>query len=197
MVRRRAAWLVTVPIALVGIEAAHTLANAAFGAPEKTGEIFASAASGAELVPIFAAFAFAIVLLGLGSRVAGRWWLPTSARALALPFACLPPLAFVLLELFEALFHRGHVPVGLTVEPAFLAGLVLQLPFALTGYLVARLLLRLSDGVRRLILRRRAVPPLKSPPALASSPPEDPPRRVRRGSAHFGRAPPLAAGVSG
>jgi hypothetical protein len=189
--------LVTLPIALVGIEAAHALGNAAFGSPEEAGEIFASTASGAELVPLLSALALALVLLGMGGRVAGRWWSPQNARSPGLPFACLPPLAFVLLELLETLFHRGHVPASLTIEPAFLAGLVLQLPFALTGYLVARLLLHLSDGVRRLILRRRALPPLEPPPALASPPPEDPARPVRRGSAHLGRAPPLAPRVSG
>jgi hypothetical protein len=34
--------------------------------------------------------------------------------------------------LLEALLRQGHVPAGLTAEPAFLAGLVLQLPFAFT-----------------------------------------------------------------
>ncbi len=189
--------MVTLPIALVGIEAAHALANASFGSPEKAGEIFASAASGAELVPMLSALALALLVLGLGGRVAGRWWLPQGAPLLALPFACLPPVAFVLLELVEALAHRGRVPADLGFEPAFLAGLVLQIPFALTGYLVARLLLRLSDGVRTLILRGRAAPPGERPAALPSKPRDDPPRRARRGGAHLGRAPPLGLLLSG
>jgi len=196
-VRRGAAWLVTLPIALVGIEAAHAFANAAFGSPEGDGEIFASAASGAELVPVLSALALALVLLGLGGRVVGRWWLPRRARSLALPFGCLPPVAFVLLELVEALSHRGDVPADHLLEPAFLAGMLLQIPFALTGYLVARLLLRLSDGVRTLILRRRAAPPFEQPCALPSLPHGDPPRRARRGGAHLGRTPPIGLLVSG
>jgi len=196
-VRRGAAWLVTLPIALVGIEAAHGFANAAVGSPEEAGEIFASAATGAELVPVLSALALALVLLGLGGRVAGRWWLPRHARSLALPFACLPPVAFVLLELVEALSHRGGVPADLLFEPAFLAGLVLQIPFALTGYLIARLLLRLSDGVRSLMVRRRAARRLEQPCALPSLPSDDPPRRARRGRAHLGRAPPVGLRVSG
>jgi len=189
--------LVAVPIALVGLEAAHALANAAFGSPEEAGEIFASAASGAELVPVLSALTLAFVLLGLGGRVAGRWWLPRRARSLALPFACLPPVSFVLLELVEALLHRGRVPADLMFEPAFQAGLALQFPFALAGYLVARVLLRLSDGVRTLILRRRAAPLLEQPSALPSLPRDDPPRRARRGGAHLGRAPPVGLLVSG
>ncbi len=194
---RGAAWLVTLPIALVGIEAAHALANAALGSPEKAGEIFANAASGAELVPMLSALALGLVLLGLGSRVAGRWWSPRGARSLALPFACLPPVAFVLLELVEALSHRGRVPADLGFKPAFLAGLLLQIPFALTGYLVARLLLRLSDGVRSLIVRRRIAPPLEPPRALSSGPREDPALPARRHAAHWGRAPPIGLRVSG
>lgn len=195
--RRGAAWLVTLPIALVGIEAAHAFANAAFGSPEEAGEVFAHAESGAVLVPVLSALGLALVLLGLGFRVAGRWWLPRRARSLALPFACLPPVAFVLLELVEALLHRGHVPADLLLEPAVVAGLVLQAPFALTGYLIARLLLRVSDGVRALILHRRVAPPLEPPCALPSLPRDDPPRRTRRGGAHLGRAPPVGLRVSG
>ena len=189
--------MVTLPIALVGVEAAHALANAAFGSPEEAGEIFARVASGAELVPVLSALALALVLLGLSGRVAGRWWLPRDAPALALPFALLPPVAFVLLELLEALLHRGHVPADLVVEPALVVGLGLQFPFALAGYLVARLLLRLSDGVRGLIVRRRAAPPLDPPRALPSPLREDPPLPARRGGAHLGRAPPVGLLLSG
>jgi hypothetical protein len=189
--------VVTLPIALVGIEAAHASANAAFGSPEEAGEIFESAASGSELVLVLAALGLALVMLGLGFRVAGRWWLPQHARSLALPFACLPPVAFVLLELVEALLHRGQLPADLLLEPAFLAGLVLQAPFALTGYLVARLLLWVSDGVRAFLRRCRVAPPLEPPRALPSLPHSDPPRRLRRGGAHRARAPPVGVLVSG
>jgi hypothetical protein len=188
---------VTVPIALAGIEAAHALANVAFGAPERHGELFASAASGGELVPLLAAAAGALVLLGLGGRVAGSWSLPRGAPPLAFPFAALPPLAFVLLEASEGLLHRGTVPWGEALEPTFLVGLALQLPFALAGYLVARLLLRLSDDVRTLLERRRRAWPSAQPRVVVPAVDEDHRPRPSRGSAHLGRAPPPALVTSG
>jgi hypothetical protein len=42
--RRNAHWLLTLPVVLAGIEAAHALANSLTGAPAS--EVFASAASG-------------------------------------------------------------------------------------------------------------------------------------------------------
>ncbi len=190
--RRGAAWLVTLPIALVGVEAGHALANAAFGAPAEAGELFASGESGAGLVPVLAALALGLLLLGLGGRVAGSWWLPRRARSVALPFACLPPVVFVLLELVEGTLHSGPLSWSWLYEPTFFAGLVLQLPFALAGYLLALGLLRLSDGIRSLVVRRRCARPLASPPALSSAPCDERPRVLRRSWAHSGRAPPAA-----
>ena len=145
--RKHAVWLVTLPVALVGIEAAHALANAAFGAPGS--EVLESAESGAGLIPLLAALALAAVLCGLVGRVAGLWWTPRRSRAVLLPFVLLPPLGFVLLELGEALAH-SPIEWEELVGPTFLVGLALQLPVALVGYLLARALLRLSDEVREL-----------------------------------------------
>jgi hypothetical protein len=188
---------VVVPIALAGVAAAHGLANAAFGSPEGRGELFASAASGADLLPLCAATALAVMLLGLGFRVAARSSLPQSARALALPFACLPPLAFVLLELLEGLLHRGTVPWGEVLEPTFLAGLALQLPFALASYLVARLLLQAGDRLRALLLRERSAPPPGRAALVVSRPRDDRSRSCACGSRERDRAPPVGLAVSG
>jgi hypothetical protein len=54
------------------------------------------------------------------------------------------------LERAEGVAHDAAVPWRELVEPTFVAGLLLQLPFAAAGYLIARLLLRGSDAVRRL-----------------------------------------------
>jgi len=108
-VKGRTAWLVTLPIALIGLEIAHAIANAAFGSPAAEGEVFASPASGAQLVPMLLALALALIVVGLVARTAGWWWSPRRARSLALPFACLAPTGFVLLELVEGLLHEGAV----------------------------------------------------------------------------------------
>jgi hypothetical protein len=187
--RKGTAWLVSFPIALVGMLAAHAVANAAVGSPEGAGEVFASAASGAELVPVLAALAAGAILLGVIGRVAGRWCLTAGGRSLALSFALLPPLGFVLLELGEKFADSGVGAAHPTHGATFLVGLALQLPFAVAGYLAARVLLRLSDGVRALIARRRPLP-FARPLAAPRRPYDAPPPPARHSAVHSPRAPP-------
>jgi hypothetical protein len=179
-VRGRAfAWLVTVPIALVGVALAHAVANAAFGSPAEAGELFASPASGSGLVPLLAAVAFALVLVGSTGA--------TRVGSVALPFAALPPVAFVALESFEALEHDAPL-LGKT----FGLGLILQLPFALAGYLLARVLLRAAQALRRFVRAR--------PPRAAGAAPrqllslvEERPSLAPLHSCSRGRAPPVVS----
>jgi hypothetical protein len=101
-------------------------------------------------------------------------------------------MAFVLQEHIELLLHDGGVPVGALVAPTFVAGLVLQAPFALVGYLVARALLRLADGLRCLVIRGTE-PRGSALRAVSLPPPDGPPRALRWAPVHSGRAPPAAA----
>jgi hypothetical protein len=181
--RTLAARLVGLPIAIAGVEAAHALANAAFGSPREGAELFESARSGAALLPLVGALALASVLVGAVARALGGGT-PRSLRTLALPFALLPPAAFLLLELIEASFAPGRL-----LAPATGAGLALQLPFAFAGYLAARALLRLGERVGRL-LAARAAPPLPAPILAPRRPPAGRPLPLRRAFAHSGRAPP-------
>ena len=61
----------------------------------------------------------------------------------------LPPIAFVVQEIAERLIHTGHVPWTLPLQPAFLFGLALQLPFALAALLVAWVLDSAARAVGR------------------------------------------------
>jgi len=70
-------------------------------------------------------------------------------------FAAMPPLAFALQEHLERLFHGAGV-AGVVLEPTFLLGLVLQAPFALAAYLLARLLLGVAERAGRVLARRAA-----------------------------------------
>jgi hypothetical protein len=192
---RGGAWLVGLPLTLAGVLLAHALANAVFGSPEGRNELFASAASGAQLVPVVAAVSTAALLVGLALRVGGWWSLPTDAPTLAAPFACLPPLAFVLIEAFEGLLNRGVIPFGDALQPTFLVGLALQLPFALAAYLLAKLLLRAGDGLRLRFLRESASSTVRLPA------PVRPRERIRPHSLASlsrlrGRAPPVGNAVT-
>ena len=194
--RTRAAWLVTLPIALVGVEAAHALANRLFGSPEGSGELFASGRTGAGLLPGLVALGVGLVLVGLGARVAGARGSSSRRRAAPFAMALLPLVAFAVLELLEGVLHRGAVPWGELLEPTFLVGLVLQLPFAAAGYLVARLLMRAGDALRALIARRRSTPRRTICAGSVRRPPADRPRPAPARTACRGRAPPglLASG---
>jgi hypothetical protein len=178
--RRKGAWFVVVPLVLASAEGAHALANVVVG--ESTHELFTSASSGRQALPLAAA-ALAVSLL---AAVAARIRSGHRPALTAAPFALLAPLAFVLLETTESrLAHEALVDRG------FVVGVALQLPVALAGYVLARLLLRLADEVgARLCARpaRRPHAPVKlvTPLDVALAP------AARRGSAH-GRAPPPAA----
>jgi len=188
--RKHAVWLVTLPVALVGIEAAHALANALFGAPAS--EVLESAESGAGLIPVLATLALAPLLCGLVGRVVGLWSTPRGSRAVVLPFVLLPPLGFVLLEVGEALVHPP-VEWEELAGPTFLVGLALQVPVALVGYLLARALLRLSDEVRDLVRRAAPRPARATEFSCTTFPADDPLRRFLVSSAGLARAPPLSA----
>ena len=49
----------------------------------------------------------------------------------------LPPVAFGAQEVTERLVHTGQIPWTVVLQPAFLIGLALQLPFALAALLLA------------------------------------------------------------
>jgi hypothetical protein len=106
-------------------------------------------------------------------------------------FALLPPLAFALQELLELSLHTGSIAWQACVEPTFLPGLALQLPFALLAYVAARLLLRAAVRLGRALARprgARAVPTLRrSCNRVATS--------LQPGCSSSPRAPPRAVGI--
>jgi hypothetical protein len=88
-----------------------------------------------------------------------------SLRAPAWLFAVVPPLAFGVQEHLERAL-QGEPTAGAALEPTFVLGLVLQVPFALLAYLLARLLLGAVALAARLVA---ATPRLARPrsPSLA------------------------------
>jgi hypothetical protein len=189
-VRPHAAWLVTAPLALAGVEVAHAIANRLVGAPAS--ELFESAGSGRGALGLVVALLSAVVLGALAGRVLGLWSESARGRVVA-PFALLPPVAFVLLEAGEAIADGGAVGWHWLTAPVFAVGLALQLPVAVAAYALARLLLRLSDGIRRLVVRHAPPRPRRPPAAASITPREDVRHCVACVRASRGRAPPLSA----
>jgi hypothetical protein len=68
----------------------------------------------------------------------------------------LPPLAFALQEFSERIFRAEAVPFHAALEPRFLLGLLLQLPFGLLALLLARALLQVVERIVRSLARPRA-----------------------------------------
>jgi len=187
---------VTLPIAIIGCESAHAVANLLLGAADgDTGALFLSTGRDADLVTLVASLAAVSVVLGLAGRAAGAWTTHRTAAA-RLPFALLAPAAFVVQEHIETLLHTGAAPLGTALHQTFLAGLLLQIPFALAGYAIARALVRLADGVRALIGRRRPVAHNGERPSQARPAHHTPLRSTAHSWAHSGRAPPRAAAAT-
>ena len=125
------ALLVCLPAALGGMLAAHEVA---YRGTETSSHGYMGLAG---------MLVCAVLALGLVAAVHGPGRTPA-----AWVFAICPPLAFLLQESAE----RGFDP-GFLFEPAVLAGLALQLPFALLSWALARLLLRAAASLGQLLRR--------------------------------------------
>jgi hypothetical protein len=154
--RRLLAWLVCVPIVAAGAQLAHAVTYrvvqpdpaARAETLEHTGHGYLTALSFALAVGWGALLIGCVTLAFRAAR--GR----VSARPSALPFALLGPLVFVLQEHLERLIHDGTFPVGAALEPTFVLGLTLRVPFALAALVVARALLRAAVRLGQIFLVR-------------------------------------------
>ena len=186
--RSRLLWSVTLPLAFAGSEAGHVAANLLYGAPAGgAGELF-QAVGRETLAPVVALVAAALVAALVG-RAAGRWG-QASRTVSALPFACLGPLVFVAQEHAELLLRHETALLAPERAPVFLPGLLLQIPFSLLAFLVARALLRLADRACSLLVASRPPAPLAVTLPLRVPVGASHPLRPVRDRAHPGRAPP-------
>jgi hypothetical protein len=146
-------WLVATPLMLAGSQAAHAFAYR-WEYPDakvRARVLIATGHSYMDYAPFVIGLAGALLLLTLLVAVMDS----RHGRALpALPtwaFTLLPPLAYVVQEQSERAFHSGALQWSTMLGPSFLPGLVLQIPFGLAAYLVARLLLRAAERVGRVL----------------------------------------------
>lgn len=194
--RRLLALLVTLPLVLAGSFAAHQ-AGFAFAAPgaERRGRLLAETGHA-----YLAHLPLALVALGsvvaIGGLLAVRAELrdPGAAAAACWPYALLAPAAFAVQEHLERFLHSGRPPVDLLAEPAFAAGLALQIPVALLAVLLARLVLRSARRLARALGGRRPARPRPRAASTVLRPARSPaiPRPAILASGAAGRAPPLS-----
>lgn len=165
---RRRAWVVASPLIAAGVLVAHGLAYRLTSTPTDRFHAYLEHAPQVLLLVLLAA----IVLGGFGRRR-------------SVPPAYLFPLAgataFVLQEHLERLVHGGSFPI-LVTSPAFVVGLVLQVPVALVAWALARWLLDVvgDPPSQRLAVRSRFQRAVVSAPAAARAA-LDPPAASGRG----------------
>jgi hypothetical protein len=194
--RERLAWFVTLPIAVIGYQSAHATVNALLGSPASArSELLLRHGPGAGLVPFLGCVALAVVAAALAGRAAGTWPAHHSAAS-RIPFAVIAPALFIVQEHLETALRTGAVPLGAVIEPTFLPGLLLQIPFAIAGYAIARALVRLADGVRALVASHRRGPRRPAAPVQRSAVSLVAPRSGRYRWAHSGRAPPRSVSAA-
>lgn len=144
--------LVCAPITVASLFAAHALsyrlttgsAHDAHALLEATGHGYLPLVQTVGLAVAVALFLAGVLVRlrsGRGSS-RGAWWI-----------ALAPPLAFVVQEHAERLVYDGVLPTGLVLQPVFVFGLLLQVPFAVVALMLARMLLALADRVAAAVRR--------------------------------------------
>jgi hypothetical protein len=133
-------WLTVLPLVAGGVLVSHALAYRLTGTP--AGSLHGYLAHAPQIL-VVAALVGAVVGIASGRGTPRAW-----------PFPVAAVLAFAVQEHVERLAHTGDLPWLLT-SPAFLLGLILQLPVALLVLSLAARLLATAEA-------RRATPPALS-----------------------------------
>jgi hypothetical protein len=159
---RRALWLLVLPLAGVGWLTAHWLACMLVApAPHDRAQLHAEAGHGylGAAAPVVVACAGTLLLAGLALAIDDGLRGRARSRPPRWPLALVPPLGFAVQEHVERLIATDALPFGAALEPSFLAGIALQLPFALGALLAARAVLALGHQLGSALSRPRSPRP--------------------------------------
>jgi hypothetical protein len=195
--RRVAAWLLSFPLMVVGSQVAHVLAYRIVypNAHVRLSELLATGHSYMRYpayVPMLLGVLGAAELLGAGWVFAGSARRSLQRPVPAWAFALLPLLCFTVQEFLERWLSGGSLPWWMVLQPTFRVGLLLQLPFALAVFLLARALLRVAERVGNALRGAAARPPLVGFSVGWVVLEVCPPQRGALAGGHAGRGPPRA-----
>ena len=164
MRQRKGAWLVALPMAGASWLTAHCLAYVlvppAHGGAMHDHHMEESHNWLASMPVLVAA---GVTLLAAGLVLCVREGLrdgPARTQAPGPLFALLPPIGFAVQEHLEHVLASGSAPYAVALEPTFLTGLALQLPFAIGALLLAGALYALGHSFGRLLAR--AIPTVRA-----------------------------------
>lgn len=163
--KRLALWAIVFPLTLAGTEVAHALAyRIVYPIASVRWHVLATSGHGyLAYVPIVLGIGAAVLVAGLASTVADVARRRPTQPLPAWAFASLPLVGFTVQEFVERLLATNTLPWWMFEQPTFRVGLLLQLPFALVAYLVARLLQRVCREIGEVIVGAAG------PPAFVAS----------------------------
>jgi hypothetical protein len=146
----RLAWLLVFALTVAGWISAHEVAyRLAIPHPHASGSDVVEAGHAylaySSLLVVLCLLVAVLCTAGLVLRSHGVR--TPSGRVLPL-FVLLPPLGFALQEVIESLLTGGF-PVEAVLEPTFLVGLLLEVPFAVVALVVARVFFAVARSVAR------------------------------------------------
>jgi hypothetical protein len=165
MAPRRFVWLLSLPLAAIGWIAGHSLAYV-FVAPHGAHreQLLSETGHGyLGIAPLVVACAVTVLFAGLALAIADGMRGRARARLTGWPVALVPPLGFAVQEHLERVIELNALPLDVALEPTFLAGMALQLPFVAAALLLAHTLLAFGHALGR----RVALPRAQWPPAPA------------------------------
>jgi hypothetical protein len=149
MLLRVRVWLVVFPVLVAGSEVAHSLVDLFAPRAYLGAEVFDPDSGRDGLVLPLAGLGVGLVVAALASGLTGRLrGRPELARTPGRLVAMTPLLLFLVQEHVEYAVGHGRVFL-LVLRPAFLLGLLLQVPFAVAAWFAAALLLRLTAAIAR------------------------------------------------
>jgi hypothetical protein len=144
----RLAWLLSLGLATAGGLAAHGLAyRIAEPDPERRHHLLESTGHSYLDPTLVGSLCLALTVLGFAACVHGG--IRRGTRPPLWLFALVPPVGFAIQEHAERMLHHNAFSAGTVFEPTFLAGLLLQLPFAVVALLTARALLVAAGALAR------------------------------------------------
>jgi hypothetical protein len=157
--RRRLPWLLALPVMAAGSLAAHSLSylflSVRGGHDGREVSERASTGPAAYVVLVLGLLA-ATALVAAAARLLTARRRPRAFVLSPWLFFVLPPLAFTSQEVAERLLGAEGFPFQAALEPRFLLGLLLQLPFGLLALFVARALLRIVERLVCALARAQA-----------------------------------------
>ena len=189
---RAVAWALSLPLAAAGWLGAHAVAYAlVVPDPDHRSQLLSHSGHGyLGAAPLILACAITLVAAGLALAIHDGLRGRARARVPVWPVALVPPLGFAVQEHLERLIELNAFPLDAVLEPTFLVGMALQLPFALAAVALARAVLALGHRIGRAVAARRSAQPRAHPrswrlPVWLASKPVRP-----LAAGHSERAPP-------